>query len=459
MNTTTQAKVFCIGLSKTATTSLAAALTQLGYKVRDNIGVTRYTAGDISCIDEHELKSHDAFTDTPIPSFYKQLDAKYPGSKFILTSRELKAWLLSCKKQFTQKHADARSDAVNQLFLDLYDSTCFDEEKFTHGYNRFVADAKDYFKDRPSDFLVIDLCEGEGWDKLCQFLGKHIPDIPVPVTNVTKIQWLKVEDIVAIAREAGKKLPQPPQISNTTPSTPAVGILGRISNKIQAAKSQRQRKNIQKSKNAAHKIIVDGLTRLNPTIPILSVEGQNEPYSERKGWSHLWLIDIHSGAEAYLNHGTPLTVSIALIENGSPRTGVVYIPKKDTVYYTKNTAVSFKQVGHSEPIELHADNDQDQDQRLPVISSAGNIPSDVLACHNNTDNTTTQRQQATALALCAVAEGAAKAYIGTESAKEWEVAAAHAIINGAGKKLINHLTGETPRYNGEHLAVEPILAK
>ena len=81
-----KSKIFGIGLSKTGTTSLARALEILGYKTRDYLGVTRYSSGDLSSIDLDEIETNDAFTDTPVPSFYRELDSRYPGSKFILTS-------------------------------------------------------------------------------------------------------------------------------------------------------------------------------------------------------------------------------------------------------------------------------------------------------------------------------------------------------------------------------------
>ena len=112
-------KIFGLGLSKTGTTSLAHALDILGYKVRDCLGITIYRKGQISSIDRTALKNYDALTDTPIPSFYRELDIEFPNSKFILTVRELDAWLNSCKKQFNQKLADKQTEAQNQLGMEL----------------------------------------------------------------------------------------------------------------------------------------------------------------------------------------------------------------------------------------------------------------------------------------------------------------------------------------------------
>src|ERR1700730_11424481 len=155
-------KIFGIGLSKTGTTSVANALQVLGYKTKDNMGVVKYVTGDLSSVDLHVVDANDALTDTPIPSFYRELDTKYPGSKFILTVRDAEGWLKSCKKQFTQRFAERQTDAHKRLFLDLYDTDVFDEQGFARGYERFVNGAREYFKDRQGDFLIIDIAAGEG---------------------------------------------------------------------------------------------------------------------------------------------------------------------------------------------------------------------------------------------------------------------------------------------------------
>ena len=129
-------KIFGIGLSKTGTTSLARALEILGYKTRDYIGVTKYIAGDLSSVDLQEIDANDAFTDTPIPSFYKQLDEKYPNSKFILTTRNMDDWLRSCKKQFTKRMVERQTEATNQLHTDLYGCFEFDPDKYANGYTQ-----------------------------------------------------------------------------------------------------------------------------------------------------------------------------------------------------------------------------------------------------------------------------------------------------------------------------------
>ena len=203
---TCKAKIFGIGLSKTGTTSLANALQILGYKTKDNMGVVKYVTGDLSSVDLDVVDAHDALTDTPIPSFYRELDAKYPGSKFILTARDSEGWLKSCKKQFTERFAKVETDAHKRLFMDLYGTDVFDDRRFASGYARFVDGVRDYFKDRTRDLLSIDVTAGEGWEKLCPFLERPVPDVPFPKANVTQVRWMSVDDIVAIATHAGDEL-------------------------------------------------------------------------------------------------------------------------------------------------------------------------------------------------------------------------------------------------------------
>ena len=86
--------------------------------------------------------------------------------------------------QFTQRFAEVQSDAHKRLFLDLYGTDVFDDQRFAAGYARFVAGVEEYFKDRPQDLLIIDVTAGEGWEKLCPFLGSPVPDVPFPKANV-----------------------------------------------------------------------------------------------------------------------------------------------------------------------------------------------------------------------------------------------------------------------------------
>lgn len=335
-------KIFGIGLSKTGTTSLARALELLGYTVKDYPGISRYLPGDVTSVDLAVVDAHDALTDTPIPSFYRELDKQYPGSKFILTVRDSAGWLKSCKKQFTEPHAADQNDAHKQLFMDLYGTVVFDEEKFRAGYDCFVAGVMDYFKDRPGDLLVIDVTAGEGWEKLCPFLSKAVPEMPFPKANVTQITWLKVEDVVAIAEAAGDTLRRAHrQVQSGNPLT-------RLWLAVRGGKEAALRR----AEHASRRIVEEGLKKLNPSTPILSRGGNIPPFAERAKWNHLWLVDPLDGEDVFLDGAGEFTVNIALIQDGAPFLGVVHAPVNHTTWYARARKGAFVRQGNAAAAKL-----------------------------------------------------------------------------------------------------------
>lgn len=192
-------KIFGIGLSRTGTHSLVWALRCLGYRAcHFPIGMLRYTGGGLS-VEMGRFDEYDALADTPIARTYKKLDQMYPESKFILTIRDTESWLKSCERhvgtsleaayqsrpswwmeeQQGSWHAGVK-ECVLQLHRELYNSVHFDRAQYQDAYLRHLNDVKDYFENRTEDLLILDICGGEGWPKLCAFLDKPLPDEPFP---------------------------------------------------------------------------------------------------------------------------------------------------------------------------------------------------------------------------------------------------------------------------------------
>ena len=172
-------KVFGIGFHKTGTSSLAAALKQLGYRVTGPNGIANPNISrDVYKLAYKLVDKYDAFQDNPWPLIYRELDEKYPGSKFILTVRPAEKWMRSMARHF-----GAMSTPMREW---IYGVGCpkGNEELYIARYERHNAEVIDYFKDRPDDLLVLRLTEGEGWEKLCGFLGTEIPDVDFPHANI-----------------------------------------------------------------------------------------------------------------------------------------------------------------------------------------------------------------------------------------------------------------------------------
>jgi hypothetical protein len=164
-------KIFGIGLSRTGTTSLTLALSRLGLHAH-------HFPRSRELID-----SLDAATDTPVAAWYKELDAAYPGSKFILTLRDVPGWLDSCEALWTACF-DQFDGFPASIHRQIYGREDFDREAFAAAYDRHRDDVLAHFRGRDRDLLLMDVCAGEGWERLCPFLGVEVPPCEFPRRNV-----------------------------------------------------------------------------------------------------------------------------------------------------------------------------------------------------------------------------------------------------------------------------------
>ncbi len=186
-------KVFGIGFHKTATTSLARALTTLGYNVTGPNCVTDPNISRNALQIAYELaKKYDAFQDNPWPIIFKEMGQRYPESKFILTLRPTEKWINSQVAHFGRDTTPMREW--------IYGVGCpqGNEDIYIERYEKHNAGVLDYFKDRPDDLLVLKITEGEGWEKLCPFLNKEIPDIAFPNINKAKDRNVTTSNIDSI---------------------------------------------------------------------------------------------------------------------------------------------------------------------------------------------------------------------------------------------------------------------
>jgi hypothetical protein len=171
-------KVFCIGFHKTGTTSLAVALRAMDYKVSGPDGVNDpEIEQNVLPMAYSLVPQFDAFLDNPWPIIFKELDAKYPGSKFILTVRNTDSWIKSLVRHFGSQITPMRNW--------IYDVGCpvGNENIYIKRYEDHNEEVLHYFKDRPLDLLTMELNGGDGWEQICSFLGKKIPKVPFPHAN------------------------------------------------------------------------------------------------------------------------------------------------------------------------------------------------------------------------------------------------------------------------------------
>jgi hypothetical protein len=161
-----------IGLGRTGTHSLCDALQILGYK---NV---------IHNPTFEQLRIAGAGADNGVTIYFKYLDYKYPNSKFVLTMRGLEDWLESIQ-YISEKHPvpPQDNDEIIKRRMLIYEAVEYDHEKFTRAYIRHYDEVRRYFRDRPTDLLEMNMMAGDGWEKLCPFLGLPVPAAPFPHSN------------------------------------------------------------------------------------------------------------------------------------------------------------------------------------------------------------------------------------------------------------------------------------
>ena len=97
-----------------------------------------------------------------------------------------------------------------------------------------------------------------------------------------------------------------------------------------------------KADTLSHNIICERLKILTPNIPILSEEDSDIPFSIRSLWKQYWLVDPLDGTKEFVKRNGEFTVNIALIYNGNPIMGVIYVPVKEELYFAMEGLGSYK---------------------------------------------------------------------------------------------------------------------
>lgn len=193
-------RVFCLGWHKTGTSTMGWALVQLGYRV---VGCRLDTVGDLQAgrVDRvvELAKQFDAFQDVPWAALYRELDEAFPGSKFILVERDEERWLHSAAKHFNDVHYPMHEWLYGNGVL------AGNEELYRERYLRHYREVRAYFEGR-DDLLEFSLERGDGWEALCRFLGRPIPNQPFPHENKGAHSYNRVERLVSFGRHV---LPYP----------------------------------------------------------------------------------------------------------------------------------------------------------------------------------------------------------------------------------------------------------
>ncbi len=230
-------------------------------------------------------------------------------------------------------------------------------------------------------------------------------------------------------------------------------------------------------------------------IPILSEEGKDIEYKERKNWKSFWLVDPLDGTKEFINKNGEFTVNIALIKNNIPVAGVIYIPVLKQLYYGTDSIGAFK----IENIEATTSNFYDEkdswkwnnpvllinnkrassyddfennsvklplsinseDKKYTVVGSRSHKSPENEKYLKNLKNKHGKIEiisKGSSLKFCMIAEGKADIYPRLAPTMEWDTAAGHAIVKASGGNVMK-TNGEDLNYNKENLLNPFFVAK
>ncbi len=199
---------------------------------------------------------------------------------------------------------------------------------------------------------------------------------------------------------------------------------------------------------ASHAMIMTGLQKHFPEIPILSEEGADIPYAVRKDWKRFWLVDPLDGTKEFIKRNGEFTVNIALIEDCQPVAGVVFVPVQDKLYWGINGEGAWVQEGEGGVRTIQV-RKPDFEAGLTVVMSRSH-PSPELEEYLKGIKVAEALPVGSSLKLCVVAEGLADVYPRLGPTMEWDTAAGHAVAEAAGAKVVTP-EGKMLEYNKENL--------
>ncbi len=204
---------------------------------------------------------------------------------------------------------------------------------------------------------------------------------------------------------------------------------------------------------AAHHVIMRHLESTN--IPVLSEEGAQISYEERSKWDQFWMVDPLDGTREFIKKNGEFTVNIALIKDGIPTFGVVYVPVTDELFIGGDDLPGIKIVGGEE----HKLEKRDQTTALNVLKDKIGIRVVASRSHLNDDtqmflndlNEPVIVSMGSSLKFMAIADGKADVYPRFAPTMEWDTAAAHAVLRSLGIQVLQQNSTSELIYNKQNL--------
>lgn len=193
----------------------------------------------------------------------------------------------------------------------------------------------------------------------------------------------------------------------------------------------------------SHAILVEGLRRVAPDLPVLSEEGAEIPYERRRHWVRFWLVDPLDGTKEFIRRNGEFTINVALIHEGRPVLGLVLVPDQNRLFIGDVDAGCVEKHGNGARRVLIRE--PDPTEPLVLVATRSHPTPDMetffrhLPAHE-------RLARGSALKFCAVAAGEAHCYPRFGPTWEWDTGAGHAVVEAAGGVVVDP-DGQPIRYN------------
>jgi 3'(2'), 5'-bisphosphate nucleotidase len=200
-------------------------------------------------------------------------------------------------------------------------------------------------------------------------------------------------------------------------------------------------------RNAHHKIS----SILEPAgLPVLSEEGKDVPYGERKNWNYFWMVDPLDGTKEFIKRNGEFTVNIALIHQNTPILGVVAVPVTHEIFYAaQGYGAWLRKDGKDHKLEKRPPVNLLKDG-LRVVASRSHMNDETQTFINKLTNPSLV-SAGSSLKFMLLAHGKADVYPRYAPTMEWDTAAAHAVVKETGHNVLQYGTDQPLVYNKENL--------
>ena len=188
----------------------------------------------------------------------------------------------------------------------------------------------------------------------------------------------------------------------------------------------------------AHDVILEGLNRLEPNIPVISEESPVPSLEERSTWDQYWLVDPLDGTKEFVKRSGEFTVNIALVKQHHPVLGIASVPVTDEIYFGDVTEQTAKRIANGEESTIQIRSITHNHVVAMQSRRRRSIQADrFLAAIQKELGTVHRETSGSSLKCLRVAEGEADLYLQTGPTSEWDTAAVHAILKAAGGDIFS----------------------